>query len=495
MRLKVLIQTGDVPTVTLWLSTGQTLTVGRTQAANHVIETDSLMSRVHFKFVVERDECRVVDLNSSNGTSINDHRVTEGLARDGDRVFAGMTSFLIAVEAISKAPWSDKLPLPKAVRQQSPSGVISFQGNEPQPNPAEIVQRLANFASLSLIADFSQIDLPLAPHPVFLMDWLPRPVARDLSPVFMTWETDRELMLPLLNSAWGKDAIVWVYSKLEPAKLLAHLREAARGKHRPTAPPDPQHMFGSCRPSFLMPLLEKASPLFLAALFSGLEGLLFESTSAVWSLLAAPSFAQLISEAGFDVAELAVPPSQATVAPVEVAKKRSSRSKRPKSLDVRATMEFSSIDSHMPEDLKSQSESSSILFCAGNVAVLEAIQGSAMGRSMRIGLGEMFSVGRSEKNDIAFPNDLAMSGRHFQIEFNKCEVIVVDVGSRNGILVNGIPCKRAVMLSGDRLAAGDSVFELRFELIAAAPPPIRFTQTMAVLPASKTESNPNQPSQ
>ena len=85
MRLKVLIQTGDAPAETLWLSTGQTLTVGRTQTANHAIEMDSLMSRVHFKFVVERDECRVVDLNSSNGTLINDHRMSEGLVRDGDR--------------------------------------------------------------------------------------------------------------------------------------------------------------------------------------------------------------------------------------------------------------------------------------------------------------------------------------------------------------------------------------------------------------------------
>ena len=88
------------------------------------------------------------------------------------------------------------------------------------------------------------------------------------------------------------------------------------------------------------------------------------------------------------------------------------------------------------------------------------------------------SVGRVESNDFAFPTDLAMSSRHFQIEFLNNELAVHDLGSRNGTFVNGISCKRAVLCSGDRLIAGDSVFQIRFGVIDSETGSEQFIETV-----------------
>jgi len=80
---------------------------------------------------------------------------------------------------------------------------------------------------------------------------------------------------------------------------------------------------------------------------------------------------------------------------------------------------------------------------------------SAEGATRKERLNARVSVGRALENGIAFPEDLALSRRHFVLEPRGGDWVVEDLGSRNGTFVNGTalvePCK---LRPGDTISAG-----------------------------------------
>jgi len=68
------------------------MTVGRSDDADIRIDDDSA-SRIHARFAVAEGRVRVTDLESTNGTFVNDAQVTELDLRDGDFVQIGETIF------------------------------------------------------------------------------------------------------------------------------------------------------------------------------------------------------------------------------------------------------------------------------------------------------------------------------------------------------------------------------------------------------------------
>lgn len=65
-------------------------------------------------------------------------------------------------------------------------------------------------------------------------------------------------------------------------------------------------------------------------------------------------------------------------------------------------------------------------------------------------------IGRLPGSDVAFDpkGDLDASGRHAEIRQNGEEYILVDVGSRNGTLVNGQPIQEVRLSHGDEIEFG-----------------------------------------
>ena len=86
----------------LELFDGQSLVVGRTQAAHHVVASDPELSSLHFEVSVDGDTCFVRDLSSSNGTFVNDSRVSRQPVYDGDLIRAGRSTFEIAVDRAAR---------------------------------------------------------------------------------------------------------------------------------------------------------------------------------------------------------------------------------------------------------------------------------------------------------------------------------------------------------------------------------------------------------
>ncbi len=80
------------------LSTGKTTCVGRAPG-NHILLNDALVSRRHAEFMFDADTFFVQDLNSNNGTFVNDERVASKRLKHGDRIRFGSHIYEYRVQA------------------------------------------------------------------------------------------------------------------------------------------------------------------------------------------------------------------------------------------------------------------------------------------------------------------------------------------------------------------------------------------------------------
>ena len=127
------------------LTLGQPLRIGRNPKADHSFPDDKLMSSLHFAIDYSEKGCRVLDLQSSNGTFLNGARVKEATLANGDEIRAGNTVFVIRMLA------DQPLSAPPTTPEQRPE----FRP-EPRPEPTPQQRPISPFTSAS----------PLAPSPL-----------------------------------------------------------------------------------------------------------------------------------------------------------------------------------------------------------------------------------------------------------------------------------------------------------------------------------------
>lgn len=77
-------------------------------------------------------------------------------------------------------------------------------------------------------------------------------------------------------------------------------------------------------------------------------------------------------------------------------------------------------------------------------------------------------LGRGPGVDVAL-DDEAMSRQHFALDATAAGFCVQDLGSTNGILLNGKPVDSEKLKHGDRLKAGDHEFRFLLEEIEREP--------------------------
>jgi pSer/pThr/pTyr-binding forkhead associated (FHA) protein len=78
----------DSPALLFRLLPGAIKTVGRAPAADLILDA-ALVSRLHCRLEAGADSLEVVDLQSTNGTYVNDTRVERGTLAIGDRLRVG----------------------------------------------------------------------------------------------------------------------------------------------------------------------------------------------------------------------------------------------------------------------------------------------------------------------------------------------------------------------------------------------------------------------
>lgn len=90
---------GEAPR-TLRLPPGAVRTVGRGNRSDFVV-ADPLLSRVHCRLVASDAELVVEDLDSTNGTFVNEARVEARALADGDQLRIGRSRFAVSQERAS----------------------------------------------------------------------------------------------------------------------------------------------------------------------------------------------------------------------------------------------------------------------------------------------------------------------------------------------------------------------------------------------------------
>lgn len=264
------------------------LKVGRTSWAEFVCEHDTKMSRIHFKVVTDSVGCYVEDLDSSNGTYLNGEKIANERLKQGDRIRAGLTTFLVQMEGDKPDLTGSYVGLGPAAagggsakskgpvlygRKKCQSGLIQYSVAVEAVPPAALAEQLSKTWPLYLMGDFNRMggvkpdDLTRAD---LLFDWLPPPVAAEY-PVFFaqhdTAETPR-----LWAEFFGKDALVGIYSKANRGQILEHLRISARSRIH--GDDDSPGMFGICWPSVIGQLLPNGDEPFVKRIISGIDAIL-----------------------------------------------------------------------------------------------------------------------------------------------------------------------------------------------------------------------------
>jgi pSer/pThr/pTyr-binding forkhead associated (FHA) protein len=155
MKLLLELRSGPTTGTKIPLNPGKPLRIGRNPKADHSFPDDKLMSSLHFAIEYGEKGCRLLDLQSSNGTFLNGARVKEAILANGDEIRAGNTVFIVRMlpdEALhAESPKPEPPPASKPEPLQTPVS--------PAPSP-----RL--YGSLpSFPARAPQFDVPAAPQP------------------------------------------------------------------------------------------------------------------------------------------------------------------------------------------------------------------------------------------------------------------------------------------------------------------------------------------
>jgi pSer/pThr/pTyr-binding forkhead associated (FHA) protein len=82
------------PEATFRLKPGTVKTVGRAPRADLILDV-ALVSRLHCRLTAGDDQLEVVDLESTNGTFVNDRRVEQATLATGDRLRIGRVEMTV----------------------------------------------------------------------------------------------------------------------------------------------------------------------------------------------------------------------------------------------------------------------------------------------------------------------------------------------------------------------------------------------------------------
>jgi hypothetical protein len=198
MRILLEIRSGPTSGAKIALTPGQPLRLGRNPKADHAFPDDKLMSSLHFAVDHGEKGCRILDLQSSNGTFLNGARVQEAILVNGDEIRAGNTLFVVRMLP------DDALPAPQPSLQFRPEPRLPATPNvSPQQRPASPAAplpsplrpgELPSFPARAPQFDFS----PAVPQPSPKISSAPRQprlqdlLAKDFQPLYALLDAARE---------------------------------------------------------------------------------------------------------------------------------------------------------------------------------------------------------------------------------------------------------------------------------------------------------------
>lgn len=218
MRVALTIRSGPEAGRVAHLEAGGTLRVGRAHKADLTLSADAQVSGLHFALSLGESGCELRDLESSNGTFLNGERVSAARLRDGDRVRAGDTSFLVRFEATTAAVAPQPLPASAALSPATPAGrVQSILRDEPEPCYALLdAARDRRVGKLLRSAP--------ADDAASLYDGWQGEMLADYAPHLVRLAPESALLEAILREGWGRSWGVFLTSARKLTDVRRHFR-------------------------------------------------------------------------------------------------------------------------------------------------------------------------------------------------------------------------------------------------------------------------------
>ncbi len=259
-----------------WLRPGQTIAVGRTHSSDFAIEGDSAMSSRHFYLSHEEGLWYLSDLQSLNGTQLNEQLVQRQWLRNGDQIQAGASVFEIGLKGSQPLRQEDEIAergdaaagmesmssIAFDLAQRWPcsslncaTGMLLWRGDEDRFEPLDIVNEVIDrsglHAYLIVAATHGDLFLDHAESPIYLFDWLSSVNAKSESPRIIP-VTESAQLTPI-SDVWGKDVVVCLLCSGDPDETITNIRRLAKGESEETNERGPA--IGSFLPSAVVQLL------------------------------------------------------------------------------------------------------------------------------------------------------------------------------------------------------------------------------------------------
>jgi len=104
MDVSLEIISGPQAGETFPLRSNRQVQVGRGPDPDISVDTDPLLSELHFQFWWDESGCWIQDLQSARGTFLNGQKISQAAVRNGDKIVAGQTQFIVRVKRGSGIP-------------------------------------------------------------------------------------------------------------------------------------------------------------------------------------------------------------------------------------------------------------------------------------------------------------------------------------------------------------------------------------------------------
>lgn len=226
MSLTLRIDSGPHAGTTLPIAAGGAIRVGRGARADYAIADDSFLSGLHFEVRSDGQICTLLDLNSSNGTTIRGARIERATLQPGDRFTAGRTDFSIVGEAIAvhAATPAESIP-PAAAKPVEPAEPLDAPSRE-----RLLKEMRSNLQPLYAVLDAAHDSKILAVLSKYkceyasLFDAEKAPELVRFAPYIVALPAASAALEPLVDLGWGKDWGIYLTSPASGGDLIQFLR-------------------------------------------------------------------------------------------------------------------------------------------------------------------------------------------------------------------------------------------------------------------------------
>jgi len=244
------------------LDPGATLSVGRTERCDLVVENDREMSACHFALSWDGIECRVRDTGSIGGTLVNGERAAEAGIGNGGWIRAGDTVFMVYFE--EKTPPRRGADTAMSAEKQR---ALELLAAETAPLYA-LLDAARTPRILELVRESSE-------EYRSLYDGVRGDALSEEAPHLVRLQTGSRLLSRLVAEGWGKRWGVYLTSHVQLLELRRHLRRFLMVEDEET---QKKVYFRYCDPAVLSVFLGCATPRQRGQLFAMIERFYLEQS-------------------------------------------------------------------------------------------------------------------------------------------------------------------------------------------------------------------------